>query len=500
MLSAAPHDAIQHGAQSGGEIAPAGPILWQLQVVEYQALELPMSRRVIVLEFNELCPQLIDRFIGRGVLPSFARLRQGSQVYVTTTCDEHVQPWVQWVTFHLGVGQAQHKIDNLDEGHLVAHPAIWDDLAARGLSSFVFGTMNTGPSRSPDITIMPDPWSARVEASTKDLAALHKFISRVVQEHANPLATSSRRDQAELAAVLVRLGLRPDTMLAGASQIVNERMTSRNVRWKRASVLDRILWDVFEKHVRRHRDNLSIFFANSTAHFQHRYWRHMDPDSYGVRPSQADLDSYGGAIEHGYRNMDRIVERALRLADGDTAIVFASALSQEVNETFRNTAGQVAYRPIDFAPFVAWAGVTGFDKIAPLMSTTASLQFSKLEEARRAAGLLEGVRLDDGQPIIRTWMQEDRLYFMCCVTTAVPEGATIRCPGSNEPRSFHDLFVNIGGTLLDAHHAREGAFWIFDPRRAPHVYDTPLPLEQAKGLMLELYPAAARESVLAAAE
>ena len=45
--------------------------------------------QVIVLEFNELTPSLIDRFIGEGALPNFARLRSESRVF-TTIADERI--------------------------------------------------------------------------------------------------------------------------------------------------------------------------------------------------------------------------------------------------------------------------------------------------------------------------------------------------------------------------------------------------------------------------
>jgi len=39
--------------------------------------------RVILVEFNELSPVLMDKFIAAGKLPSFERLRGESQVYLT---------------------------------------------------------------------------------------------------------------------------------------------------------------------------------------------------------------------------------------------------------------------------------------------------------------------------------------------------------------------------------------------------------------------------------
>ena len=41
------------------------------------------NQRVILLEFNELSPTLMERFIDMGQLPNFKRLRDESQVLIT---------------------------------------------------------------------------------------------------------------------------------------------------------------------------------------------------------------------------------------------------------------------------------------------------------------------------------------------------------------------------------------------------------------------------------
>ena len=45
------------------------------------------AQRVMLLEFNELSPQLMDRFMGEGHLPNFRRLRSESQIYVTEAAE-----------------------------------------------------------------------------------------------------------------------------------------------------------------------------------------------------------------------------------------------------------------------------------------------------------------------------------------------------------------------------------------------------------------------------
>ena len=71
--------------------------------------------------------------------------------------------------------------------------------------------------------------------------------------------------------------------------------------------------DLFENQWINKRPNYATFFANSTAFLQHRYWRHMEPDAYSVKPAPDALIAYGGAIKTSYERMDVIVGKALRL-------------------------------------------------------------------------------------------------------------------------------------------------------------------------------------------
>ena len=40
-------------------------------------------QRLMLMEFNELCPSLLQEFMGRGVLPHFRRLYEDSTVFTT---------------------------------------------------------------------------------------------------------------------------------------------------------------------------------------------------------------------------------------------------------------------------------------------------------------------------------------------------------------------------------------------------------------------------------
>ena len=241
---------------------------------------------MLVLEFNELCPSLLTRFMQEGLLPNFSRLYGRSEIYTTTTDDQHLEPWVQWVTFHCGVGESIHGVRELDQGHSVKQPAIWDVLATEGKSSVVFGAMNTAPAKTEKILIIPDPWSTRIPVPD-EFAPYQEFIRPHVLGHTSKSATTS--GFWAFAAFMASHGLSMSTISHLLGQLLSERTLRRDVRWRRASSLDYLQWDVFEHLWRTKHPDLAVFFSNSTAFLQHRYWRQMDPDAYEVKPTKASV-------------------------------------------------------------------------------------------------------------------------------------------------------------------------------------------------------------------
>jgi len=84
-------------------------------------MELPVSgasKRVILIEFNELTLSLMSKFIAAGALPNFQKFHEESHIYVTDAAEEGelLNPWVQWVTIHGGLSATEHGITRLSDG------------------------------------------------------------------------------------------------------------------------------------------------------------------------------------------------------------------------------------------------------------------------------------------------------------------------------------------------------------------------------------------------
>ena len=69
---------------------------------------------------------------------------------------------------------------------------------------------------------------------------------------------------------MLRNGLTARTVFAIVRQLLRERFNRRS-KWRRATLLDKLQWDVFRSYYRRQSPHFSTFFINSTAHYQHAH-------------------------------------------------------------------------------------------------------------------------------------------------------------------------------------------------------------------------------------
>jgi hypothetical protein len=437
-----------------------------------------MAKRMLLLEFNELSPRLLARFMAEGCLPNFARLYAASEVYTTTTDEAHLEPWVQWVTFHCGVGESEHGARELDQGHAVRHPAIWDKLAHQGMSSVVFGAMNTAPPRSDRVLMIPDPWSTHVPVP-RDFVPYQDFVRSQVLGHT--AKAGSRRQLASFLTFMASHGLSLSTVWRLLRQLVSERTSRRDVRWRRASRLDDLQWDVFRYLWKERRPDLAVFFSNSTAFLQHRYWRHMEPDAYEVKPSRESAEAYGDAIRYGYENMDRLVGDALAMANRDTVVALATALSQQPNLRYEKIGGKFVYRPKDFRRLLDLLGIPGDVSVEPVMTHQAWMTCRDEAQARECEAALLALELN-GEPLMSASRTENRIYFDCKLISRVDDESVMRL--HDRSISFVEYFSFLG-EVVNARHHPDGALWIRAPGQKHVVHQGKLDLAEASRVLLD---------------
>jgi hypothetical protein len=438
-----------------------------------------------MLEFNELTPALMDRFIAEGQLPNFARMRDAAVDCLTDAQEAapYLEPWIQWVTVHTGLSYAEHKCFNLNDGGSLNAKRIWDLVGEAGGTSWICGSINSAFDGSIfKGHFLPDPWSvAAADHPAGYFKAYSDVVRPFVQEHSGRPDVSTI-DMARFARFMIRNGLNIETVTATIRQLAGERAAS--TKWRRALILDRLQWDLFRHIYRRSRPDFATFFLNSTAHFQHFHWREMEPETFAIRPTEHDRETYADAILAGYRNMDRIVGDAMRLAGEDSAVVMCTALSQQPMLTFESTGGKQIFRHRDVGQLLKFAGVNEPCTYAPVMSQEFLLHCDSERDAHTIADKLRGLVLEDGRQIMWATPTGTKVDAGCNVYSD-PGPALVRSPMSNDAVRFVDLFYPLE-SLRSGMHSPEGLFWVKAPGLAARKVDRPVPLTDIFPTLLDL--------------
>ena len=215
------------------------------------------------------------------------------------------------------------------------------------------------------------------------LEPYYRFVSANVQEHTREDMPLSRGEQLEFLRFMARNGLSPATVAAIVRQLASERAS--DTRWKRAVLLDRLQFDLFRSHWKRARPDFSTFFLNSTAHYQHLYWRNMEPEHFKVKPEPGEQAVYEDAILYGYEQMDRICGQLMELAGDDVDAGLPDRPQPAAVPDLRGDRRQDrSTGRMTSTSFRAAIGIEQPVKVTPVMAEDFLLEFES-EEAARAA-------------------------------------------------------------------------------------------------------------------
>jgi len=423
--------------------------------------------RLILIEFNELCPSLLDRFMQRNWLPNFQRFHDSSEVYTTDAGEkpEHLEPWIQWPTVHSGMPFADHGVFHLGDGRKLKLKCLAELLSDAHIPVGMSGSMNLNYKRLQGYVI-PDPWDKHGEAHPHWLQPFYQTVARQVQDSSANGGLSGK----ELAAFgwfLLLHGVTVSTAAAVLRQLASERRDAA-LRWRRACLLDRLQYDVFRHLNRRLGVRFATFFCNSTAHFQHYYWRNMEPGHFDVLPPDSDHPSLKEAIPFGYRAMDRLLGRFMKDYP-DATLILCTALSQQ---TWTDTT-KCTFRPREFDTFLEFARVrVDGTSIKPVMAEQFHVECFSPEQAELAETRFRDLFVEQ-EPLMTVRREGSSLFAGCRVTdTAVLDRPVLRrSDGARRP--FGELFHMVHSMRSGRHHP-DGVLWIRTSRH--RVTENKVPL------------------------
>jgi hypothetical protein len=450
-----------------------------------------MNSSVIVLELNELAPALMDRFISQGHLPGFARLRRESITAVTDAEQDppFLEPWIQWVTVHTGLPFAEHRVFNLGDGPRCTAPRVWDIVADAGRRAWVCGSMNAVVrSRNPNnVFIVPDPWAIDIEPHpTGFFDPYIRLVRAYVREYTRDKLPLSRGDYLRFVRFMLAHGISLQTIVGAVRQLASELQGVP--RWRRAAILDRLQWDLFRYYQRKLQPTLSTFFLNSTAHFQHFYWRNLDPDLFEVRDPPERQAANAGAVLFGYRKMDRLVQEAIALAHPETTVVFCTALGAQPLTKYDEEGGKQILRITDIDALMLFVGVSRPYRFVPAMSDRINVVFETETAAETAMERLRSLQMVSGEQreqVLMVRQNGSSLFAGVKIMKSPLAGTELRSRFADAPKLFSDFFYLAQDIKSGMHHS-DGLLWIRRPDRRHVELQEKVSLRQIAPTLLAL--------------
>jgi predicted AlkP superfamily phosphohydrolase/phosphomutase len=308
-------------------------------------------RKVLLLEINEVTWDLIDKFIAAGKLPNFARLKHEGAWGTPLSVDRPPQldPWITWTTLYTGQPQAEHNVFFLQQPpETIKAKRIWERCADHGLKVGLYGSLCSWPPRPVNGFYVPDTFAPDSQTYPAELSPIQILNLTYTRSVRLPSDQDSLGFKARLAAKLVRLGLGAGPLTAIARQLAAERVNPK-VRWKRVALQPLVNFAFFSRLYRRHRPDFATFHTNHVAHYQHTYWKAMDPEKFQpLETTKDEIETYGPAIEYGYTTADALIGRLFELLDRDTVLVVASSMGQKPFHSALKGGKQIAqWRSLD---------------------------------------------------------------------------------------------------------------------------------------------------------
>jgi len=424
---------------------------------------------MLVMELNELCPSLMDKFIAQGELPNFAKLQVDSFAIETETdaTGEDLNPWVQWVDVHTGLNWEEHEVKQLSKLENFNHEFIWDTLSRKyGISNWICGSMNAKYSQNFKGRFLPDPWCTNIQPSHKDsMEVYYNYVSNSVQNHSKEAATSSL----EFVKVLLKQGISIKTFFGVVKQLFNEKIRNKDA-WKRAMWLDRIQLEVFKHYYKNEKPQFATFFSNAVAHFQHHYWNDYNPAVFSLNDSEINKSTQN-AILDAYRNTDFLVGELRELVGEDTAIIFATGLSQ--SPYIKNTRHYYNLNSKDL--LYSFFGVSEEAKYSPIMAEQFFLKFPTEKMANETLEHLCRFKMDSSEyfhvgsdQLFLVSSDDKTLQVQCRVTKVTKDKAEFFDSEAQDKKyKFQDYFYRMNEVKTGMHNP-VGLYW-FKGKNKDHI-------------------------------
>jgi hypothetical protein len=339
----------------------------------------PAAQRLMLVQLNELSFDVVQRYVERLGLKSFATLMAGH--FITTQAEPEydlLEPWIQWPSVYNGQEASEHGLMRLGDAIGHASPQIFETLEQRGVNVGCVAAFSAENRLQNPAYFIPDPWTATPSDNSWWSRVLSAAISQLVNDNSQQRVTL--RSLVHLTLGVMRFA-RPrhyDLYLRLAA-------TARGAPWRKALFLDVLLHDMHWRLFHAKGAQFSTVFLNAGAHIQHHYFRNARalPQSSAANPADyvaAHLDPVAEMLGV----YDRLLADYVALpaaggaAQNSTAAIIATGLSQQPYDREK-----YYWRLRNHSQFLNAAGIA-HSRVLPRMSRDFLIEFNSRQDAALA--------------------------------------------------------------------------------------------------------------------
>jgi hypothetical protein len=472
-----------------------------------------MKPNVLLLELNEADNHFIQTLTKQGKLPSFGRvLAEGARCRTFVPgwdpADErawrHISPWIVWPSLYTGLLPSEHRLVAFgqDNEHLVGK-CVWDVLDAAGISTGVFGPLQSHPPRTAGNCrfYVPEALANDPRTIPAELEPLQEFFLFGARNYSESFLSQAAKGLYLLARSR-RAGVRAGTMARTLGQVPAELLIGERQVPERAMLHTYLSRDAFLRLYATHRPRYASIHMNQVAYMQHRYWRAAEPERYRDELGPADAAWYAtpGERRDAEAKFARCIERAFVIADDilgtlmslvepNTVILIATGLGQHPMDP----AGEIhnpVVRLVDPERVLHGLGLRGFT-VLHQMNPDLTVNFLSRDAAETAARALEAVYLADATPLFDVAQEGPQVFLELRLPPEVwshrhleirhPELPTMAIP-------WHEVIhVRDSREQSTAHHHDKGLLMAWSPTWRVEPRDKAIPVTDVAPNILRLF-------------
>lgn len=336
------------------------------------------NKPIIIIELNEFNQALLNEATKQYSFPSIQKFLQFPMTQYTTEDREesgYLEPWVQWVSIHSGVGADQHRIQHLGDVPSLSFLQVWEILSQNHISCGVWGVMNGQRGQAENVPFfLPDPWTFSEWAQPSALNALLALPRYLAKNYQNLSKNAIFFKACKLMVFLLRLPF-PFLFLKEVGFLLKALKKFGPKHFVFIGFFEIISARLFQHYLKKYRPDCSILFLNTLAHLQHHYWT---AGTLGITPP----------ILFGLQCIDKILQQ-LFFQFGEYAFVVHNGLSQ-MNTNHEKP--WVLYRQKTPISFLKAIGVQA-TRVEALMTHDAHVFMDTAEQCAVAVDLLKSAHM-----------------------------------------------------------------------------------------------------------